>query len=269
MSRRVYSNGVLLEEWDDATLTYRRFVNGEVVEERSYTAPEVAAIVGAGAVVITDRQMVVLDDDGSEIFRIGDMQWGDRGFLFRRENGQLAISMNKAFSSSTYQALTLRDASGYSLLEEEALGVGLGKPYLPIPVLPVTSTTTTGSLGPWGPQVAVSSGSFVTTHQGWFVRTNRWAMFRIQVAASDTTTSGEVQVVDSSTGLPLAGFLQSPWLGTRATGSTSYVELVAGSGSVSLPGNPHERISIAIQARRTAGAGTLTVAVPEAHGWSP
>lgn len=44
MSRRVYSNGVLLEEWDDANLIYRRFVNGEIVEERPYTVAEVVAV---------------------------------------------------------------------------------------------------------------------------------------------------------------------------------------------------------------------------------
>lgn len=271
MSRRVYSGGVLVEFWDDATLTYYKYdATGTIITQRTYTADETAKIVGAGAVVIGERQMVVLDDSGSEILRIGDMLHGDRGLRITREKGgAVAMEMRKAFANSSSQVVTIRDASGNLLVEEEALGPGLGKPNLSIPMLPVTAASTTPSVGPWGPQVTgITSATFVTTHQAWFARANNWAQFRIQVAASDTTTAAEVQVLDPASGLPLAAFFASPWLGTRAAGSTGYVELVAGGGSVLLPGASHERISVAVQVRRTAGTGSLTVAVPEAHGWN-
>lgn len=266
MSRRVYANGVLLAEWDDATLTYRRYVDGEVVEERTYTAPEIEAIVGAGAVVINDRQMVVLDDDGSEIFRIGDMEHGDRGLTITRENGTVAFEMRKTFVGSSTQAVFLRDDTGAALISEEPLGDGLSRPFLPIPMLPVTAATTALSTGPWGPQVVVNSGTFTTTHQAWYARHNQYGLFRCRIAASDTTTAGEVQVINVDNGVPLTRFFQPAWLGSRPAGSTGYTEVVPASGLL-LPNAMHASTTLAVQVRRTAGAGTLTVAVPESRGW--
>lgn len=40
MSRKVYDNGQLLEEWDDTTRAYRRYVDGVVAEERPYSPEE-------------------------------------------------------------------------------------------------------------------------------------------------------------------------------------------------------------------------------------
>lgn len=46
MSRRIYQDGVVLEEWDDDTTTYRRHEgDGTLVEERPYTDEEAAPIV--------------------------------------------------------------------------------------------------------------------------------------------------------------------------------------------------------------------------------
>jgi hypothetical protein len=43
MSRRLYSSGRLVEEWDDDALTYRCFDDsGSVIEERPYTSGEAA-----------------------------------------------------------------------------------------------------------------------------------------------------------------------------------------------------------------------------------
>ena len=47
MSRRVYDSGRLVEEWDDATRTYRRWVGDALVEERPYTTAEAAPLVAA------------------------------------------------------------------------------------------------------------------------------------------------------------------------------------------------------------------------------
>ena len=42
MSTMVFEDGVLVEQWDDATATYTRFESGEEVESRPYTADEQA-----------------------------------------------------------------------------------------------------------------------------------------------------------------------------------------------------------------------------------
>lgn len=45
MSKRVYSDGILVEEWNDDEAVYRSFEDGELLEERAYTANEAAPIV--------------------------------------------------------------------------------------------------------------------------------------------------------------------------------------------------------------------------------
>lgn len=49
MSRKIYDDGSLVEEWDDATVTYRRFDDGALVEERPYTDTEAAGLVERAA----------------------------------------------------------------------------------------------------------------------------------------------------------------------------------------------------------------------------
>ena len=228
-----------------------------------------ATTVGTGGMTIDGGDFRALDVDGSEILLLGEMIHGDRGFVITRADGTIAFEMRKTFSNSTTQSVYIRDDDGAVLLAEESLGDGIAQPYLPIPLQPVTATSTALSTGPYGPQVAVTSGTFVTTHQAWYARHNQYGLFRIRVAASDLTTAGEVQVINVATGTPLNPFFQPAWLGTRAAGSTGYTEVVtSGADGLLLPGVMHSEISVAVQVRRTAGAGTLTVAVPTAHGWT-
>jgi len=48
VSRRIWHDGRVVEEWDDAARTYRRYDSaGSLVEERPYTGDEAAALVAA------------------------------------------------------------------------------------------------------------------------------------------------------------------------------------------------------------------------------
>ena len=240
--RRVYDNGVLIGEFDD---------------------------ISQAGITTTSNSLTLRSAGGTEILRIGVMPFGDRGLRVTRETGTVALEMRKVFSNSAQQTLGLFGSDGYSLIEEEPLGSGLSKPYLPIPLLPVTTTPTPLNTGPWGPEVSVTSDTFVTTHQAWWARANYYALFRMRIAASDTSTAGEVQVINVANGIPLNEFFEPGWLGVRPAGSTGYTEVVtSGDDGMGLPGLPHAEISVAVQVRRTAGAGTLRVAVPTAHGWS-
>ena len=263
MSRKVYDNGQLVESWDDVTRTYRRYVNGSLVETRPYTAEEIGAIVGAGRVVVDERDVVMYDDDGSVIFRMGEQTFGDRGVSIFRDDGSLAFAIRKAFGGTT-QSLEMRDRFGSVFLAEEALGSGLSRPYLHSPMQPVLPTAAALLHGPYGPQVPVTSGTFVTTHQAWYARHNQYGVFKAQISASDTSTSAEVRVINAADGVPLGAFFQPAWLGARAAGSTGYIEVA--SPALYLPGVPDALISIALQVRRTAGSGTLQVSLPESHG---
>lgn len=270
MSRRVFTDGVLLQEWDDATRTYRRWSTaGVLLEERAYTAGEIAAIVGAGAATLGDRDFIVIDDDGTEILRIGDQQFGDRGITISREDGTLALSIRKRLAGAGTQSLELRDDNGNVILSESEFGTGLDYPWLPLVVQPWSATSAAVQTGPHGLEgPAVTSGTFVTTHMVELPRMNQQTRWRFAIKASDATTAGEVQVIRESTGVALTKFLQPAWVGTRAAGSTGYVDVDPGAPLV-LPGSYITMMRLLVQVRRTAGAGSLTCAVPFAHGYAP
>lgn len=264
MNRRRYVDGALYEEWDDATQTYRRYnTNGSLAEQRAYTSDEIAGILGLGGVEVTADEVLMRDDNGEVLFSLGPQTHGDRGVSVFRDDGTIALAVRKNFSN-TPQVIQISDADGYVILGEESLGNGLARPHLHVPMHPVMATATTLQHGPWGPEVPVTSGTFVTTHQAWWARHNQYGRFNVRIAASDITTSAEVQVINANDGTPLGAFLAGAWTGTRATGSTGYTEVV--SPSIFMPSNPEDRVSVALQVRRSAGAGTLRVALPESHG---
>lgn len=264
MSTRVYSGGQLLEEWDDATRIYRRWTNGVLAEQRAYTAGEIAGIVGLGGVTVTSNDVAMRDDDGTEILRIGEQVNGDWGFTLSREDGSVAISVSQAFPGAAQQELRLFDRFGNEMLTEEAIGSGLAYPVFPLIFEPVLATAGTVNAGPYGFEVPTTSASFVTVFRTTLARNNQFGTVKLRIAASDTTTSGEARLINVATGDHLGQFLAGPYTGTRAVGSTGYTEVSL--PSLVIPGNPWDPIEIAVQARRTAGAGTLRVAVSESRG---
>lgn len=222
-------------------------------------------IVSGGAALIVDGgDFLLLDTDKSTVFRLGPQQYGDRGVSIFREDGTIAIGVRKVFPASAAQTLELRDRQGRVIVSEEALGSGLARPLLHIPMQPVLATPAALPTGPYGVEVPCAETTWTTTHQAWYARHNQYGRFVVQVAASDTTTAGEVRVIDAATGDPLSDLFQPPWLGVRAAGATAHVAME--SPRLALPGAPDARIAVAVQVRRTAGAGTLHIAVPESHG---
>lgn len=223
--------------------------------------------IGNGNLVIDGGDVTMLDVDGSVMFLLGGQLNGDRGVTISRESGVAAFAIRKSFPTSNKQTVVITDANGLPLVAEESLGNGLSHPFLPIPLQPATATSSSLSTGPWGYEITSSSTTYETTHQAWYARHNQFGLFRIRVAASDTTTAGEVRVINVGTGVGLGPFLSPAWTGVRAAGSTAYTEIV--SPGLNLPGTMHTSISVAVQVRRTAGTGTLTVAVPESRGSTP
>lgn len=221
-------------------------------------------LTNGGSLVVDGGEVLMLDADGSVMFRLGDQVHGDRGFLMARDDGTLALAVRKAIAGPGAQGIEIRDRQGYLIYAEEALGNGPARPLLHLPFQPVAPSPTTLQHGPHGIEVPTTSATFTTTHQAWFARHNQYARLMLRVAASDATTSAEIQVVDAGTGIPLGDFLSGSWLGARATGTTGYVQV--DPPRLFLPGAPDERVSIAVQVRRSAGSGTLRVALPESHG---
>ena len=228
-----------------------------------------ATTVGSGNWIIDGGDVVMLDVDGSELFRLGQQGFGDRGISVFRADGSLALSIRKRLPGAATQSLELRDDNGNVILSEAEFGTGLDYPWLPLAVQPWSATSTAVQTGPHGLEgPAVTSGTFVTTHMVELPRMNQQSRWRFAIKASDTTTAGEVQVIRESNGVALTKFLQPAWVGTRAAGSTGYVDIDPGAPLV-LPGTYITMMRLLVQVRRTAGAGSLTCAVPFAHGYAP
>ncbi|HEY0889379.1 MAG TPA: hypothetical protein VGE38_07200 [Nocardioides sp.] len=226
-------------------------------------------VSGGGSLIVDGGDFLLLDTDSSTVFRLGPQIHGDRGVSLLRIDGTEALAVRKRFAGSTDQSIGVYDRNGKQMLVEEELGDGFAAPAFPIPVQPRLATSGAVNAGPHGLEVSTTSGSFVTTHLAQFFRQNQYLRMRIAVAASDTTTAAEVQVINTATGLALRPFLAAEWLGVRAAGSTAYTILQAGSGvPLVAPGAFGDLISLEVQVRRTAGSGTLTAAVPFASGSS-
>lgn len=214
----------------------------------------------------------MVDADGAELLRIGDMFYG-RGLEMKRANGVRAFLLAKAFENSTQQTWGFYDQSGQQVVAENSVGRGLYKPFLEYPFQPVTAASGTGApeYGPYGWERETSSGSWTTLFAYDGKCQNGFLDFKFAAMNSDGATEGEVQVVDLDTGLPLSGFFLPAWLGEIEAGWTTMTELDPESAWIITPvfdfGVPFaSQMRLGIQVRRTTGSGSITLSVPQAIG---
>jgi hypothetical protein len=218
-------------------------------------------LANGAALVVDGGDVVLLDTDGDVIFRIGQQVHGDRGVTIFRDDGTEALSVRKPLPGFV-QRMEMFDRNGTGIFSEGSLAGGIDKPYLNIPTQPHLATSGTISAGPHGFEVPVASGTFQTTHVGTWRRHNYLTRWRWRIACSDATTAAEVRVLVN--GEHLSPYLGTAWTGVRAAGPTDYTEVL--SARLDLPGNYLDTMTAEIQARRTAGTGTVTVALVEARG---
>jgi hypothetical protein len=209
----------------------------------------------------------LLDADGNELVRLGDMPYG-RGLGFYRENGVQAFGLSKPFSVDDQQRWFLTDRAGTPIVEESILRPGLGRPYLELPLQPVAAASGTAvSCGPYGWERTTSSTSWETLFAYDGKAQNGFLDTKFAVKCSDGSTSGEVQVIDDLTATPLIGFFLPAWLGTIPLGTTTMTVIDPTTDQLMTPlVTPGEPMRLAVQVRRTAGAGSITLAVPQSIG---
>lgn len=217
--------------------------------------------ISGGDLVVDGGDFLLLDTDGSTVFRLGPQQYGDRGVSMYREDGTPALEVREQFDGFG-QKLRVLDSVGNELLSEFQVGAGLRRPFLPIPTAPSGAPS---GWGKYGPERATTSGTFVSLFTGDARRVNPLIRVIIAVKCSDATTAAEVRLVDESNGNVFDAFLLGPdWTGVLAAGSTAWQEQ---DSVLSSPDVPYEgRYRFEVQARRTAGAGTVTVAVAQIMG---
>lgn len=206
---------------------------------------------------------------GAEQVRLGSMLHGDRGVTMRRDNGALALEIRKLSAGEFVgQSVVIYDSAPTSVLSTEDLFGGLRQPYLEHPFQPVAAVSGTAvTCGPYGLERTTTSAVFETlfVHDG--VRQNPHLNLKVAAVCSDGTTAGELRAVNVATGVQLPAFIDAQWNGVIAAGTTTYTVYDPGALATSLNGIAvHAAMRIGIQARRTAGAGTITVAVPSSTG---
>lgn len=136
------------------------------------------------------------------------------------------------------QGADVYDLAGNLLLGDDAVsGQGLTRPYIPLPMLPASTAM----------DVTTTSAVFVDLWVGVIYKQHPLVLAYPLVRASDATTSGELQLYDA-TG---AAVLVNPVV--VGLGFSGYKLL----GPVALPGGHLAARTISLQARRTAGAGTI------------
>lgn len=214
-------------------------------------------------------EVSLVSEDGEELLRMGDLGFG-RGIELKRDDGSTALRFGKPFSSTDQQLLELLDRSGHAFVSQELLGPGLGRPCLQLPLQPIYPASGTPVLGgPYGIERSTTSGTFETLFAYDGRAQNLLLDFKFMATCSNGTTAGEIQIVDLDTGLPLVGFFAPPWVGVIPAGTTTMTVFDPGAtavlstvSSVGMAG----QMRLGVQVRRTAGAGTITLAVPQAMG---
>lgn len=212
---------------------------------------------------------------GDLLFRLGDMVNGDRGIQFLREDGSLAFELRKIFPSDDEQALSFYDAGGRPLLAEFQYFGGLKAPLLEHPFQPVGPGGTAFTCGPYGVErahpPAVATGTWATLFVYDGKRQNAFLDLKAAAICSDSTTAGELRVVNMVTGLQLPGFFDPAWTGVIPAGTTSLLVLdpTAASVGINAAGSVGGQMRVGLQCRRTAGTGTITVSIPQAIGADP
>jgi hypothetical protein len=212
-----------------------------------------AATIGEGGLTVDGGFLKVVDLNGNELFYVGPITptltngTPQRGMILRRNDNSIAAMLHDANpgdgSPAAYrQALTIWDRAGNVVLADDTDGgQGVARPYVP---------------WQWSSakdDVVTTSAAFVETHSIAGPRQHPKMAVGISAIAG-ASTAGQVQLVVG--GNVVAGPTSIPSGGSVAP---TYV--------FTLPAGVHTDLTyISIQARRSSGAGNITVRPFFAYG---
>ena len=168
------------------------------------------------------------------------------GWVFRRADVSVAMTLDGVDANSQYLKIQDR-AQNIVFADDGPGGIGLARPHLNITfvdhsnIVP-TNTTTSGAL------TSLSTARFQKQHPR--IRAD------VLVRSSDGSTTGEVQLRD-----PTAGVL----LGSPTAITAAFYGVIT-LGPFTFSGAHMDTVELEIQARRTAGAGTIGIRVMNAYG---
>jgi hypothetical protein len=233
-------------------------VTGSITQKGSVT------IADGGVLLVDGGDVVMRNAAGVEVFRIGLQPQGDRGLTISREDGSIAIQVRKLFApTDPEQVFQILDRDGNVIAGDAGLsGAGFDAPHIPLTFIPTNYDSSTNAQ-------TTSSGTFVATHEHRGFKQNPFFRPQFMVKCSDGTTAGEIRVYDVTGAGYLIGFFGDIRTCVIPTGTTTYTlfelnyDATAGAGpyrEVGIPGAMSAAIHLEFHVRRTAGAGSITVA---------
>lgn len=139
------------------------------------------------------------------------------------------------------------DAVGNTLATVDSNGTGLARPYIPVPFASASTTVPTDT---------TASATFVDLAIARYRPQHPRLSVNVLARASDGTTTGEVQVLVGGVALAAAQTVTAGMFGYLQFGPAALPIAYAHLASV----------DVTVQARRTAGPGTIGVRVMAAYG---
>lgn len=231
--------------------------SGLAVIDTGQTATDGSVVIPDNGLLLVDGGDVVMLDEApsaQELFRLGKMINGDRGFLINRQDGSVALSLRATFEGGPQQ-ITIFDANGARIAGQSSLSpAGFDVPHQAMPFIPVDYTSNATAQ-------TTSSATFVPTHEYRGFRQNPALKPQFMVQCSDATTAAEIQVWNVINGVYLGGFAGSPATHTITVpvGTTTFA-LFEFASPLLIPGAMSAALHFQIHARVTAGAGSVSVA---------
>ncbi len=209
-----------------------------------------ASISDGGALIVKDR-------DGETLIRIGrsddpalNAPDGNPQMLFQlyRSTGEVAFEVIDPLPAvdGFQQFVAIRDRAGNAIVADDTTsGQGLSRPFVPVPFADYDV-----------PAVTTTSGTFTTLQRASIYKQHPRLIVHVLVQTS-SGTSGEVRLWNATAGEQIGA--------TEVIATNVYVQTFIGPGAVN--GDHEAPLDIDVQARRTAGAGTIGTRVLTAWGY--
>jgi len=202
-----------------------------------------------------------LDTDGSVLLKSGTQEYGDRGLTVNRDDGTPAIVVKRTFSAGDVrQSLRWLDPSGRTIGGDSIVAAtGFDAPHVPIPFTPSNVATTTFAQ-------TTSSTTFMALFEADTRYQNPGLQLKVKAWCSDATTTADIQVWNVLASSYLDTFLGSPPPSVINVPLATTTPTVFESEMMLLPGFMSDPMQLEIHVKRTAGAGSVSVAVLRALG---
>lgn len=176
---------------------------------------------------------------------IGRLADGMMGFIFRRQNGVAAMTLQQNAQDTSTQFWALWDRSGNIVVSDDATsGQGLATPWLPIPMYSCDYTTWAGT----------DSTTFVKMYETPFGYKQQPRMYvRARATSDESTTTGEIRLM-----------VDGVQIGTTQT--VSFALAYYDFGPLAVAGAHRTAMQVQIECRVTAGPGKIRATAVGAAG---